>query len=140
MAELKTKENDASVADFLAAIPDEQKRMDSIRLCKIFEEISGEPAKMWGSSIVGFGNFHYVYPSGREGDWMKTGFSPRKASLTLYFMDGFNNHTKLLDKIGKYTTSKSCLYIKKLSDIDEKTLRQMIKDSIKNVETNKIQY
>jgi hypothetical protein len=134
MAELKTKLNDGSVKDFLNAVEDEQKRKDSFKLLKMIEEISGEPAKMWGPTIVGFGTYHYVYASGREGDWMLTGFSPRKASLTLYLMAGFEQLEIELTNLGKHKVGKGCLYVKNLSDIDEKVLRGMIKKSIKIIQ------
>ena len=130
MAELKTKLNDNSVEDFLNTVEDEQKRKDSFGLLKMMEEISGEPAKMWGKDIVGFGSYHYVYASGREGDWMLSGFSPRKASITLYLMAGFDQLGDELSSLGKHKVGKGCLYVKSLSDIDEKVLRKMIKKSI----------
>lgn len=130
MAELKTKLNDKSVEDFLNTVEDEQKRKDSFELLKIMQEISGEPAKMWGSAIVGFGSYHYVYASGREGDWMLSGFSPRKASITLYLMAGFDQLGDELASLGKHKVGKGCLYVKSLSDIDEKVLRKMIEKSI----------
>ena len=130
MAELKTKLNDSSVKDFLNVIEDEQKRTDSFELLKMMEEISGEPAKMWGTNIVGFGAYHYVYASGREGDWMLSGFSPRKASISVYLMAGFEQLSDELASLGKHKVGKGCLYIKSLGDIDEKHLRKMIKKSI----------
>ena len=129
MAELKTKLNDDSVEDFLNAVEDEQKRNDSYQLVKMMEEITGEPAKMWGDAIVGFGSYHYVYASGREGDWLLTGFSPRKANLSVYLMAGFDQFGNELNALGKHKSSKGCLYVKRLSDIDEKVLRKMIKKS-----------
>lgn len=130
MAELKTKLNDGSVEDFINAVEEKQKREDSFALLKMMEDISGEPAKMWGDAIVGFGTYHYVYASGREGDWMLTGFSPRKANISLYLMAGFDQLGDELSMLGKHKSSKGCLYVKKLSDIDEKVLRKMIKKSI----------
>ncbi len=130
MAELKTKENDASVKGFLDDVEDEQKRTDSYTLLKMMEKLSGEPAKMWGGAIVGFGSYHYIYSSGREGDWMLTGFSPRKANISIYLMAGFDQLGDELAILGKHKSSKGCLYVKKLSDIDEKVLRGMIKKSI----------
>jgi hypothetical protein len=129
MAELKTKLNDGSVEDFLNTVEDEQKRKDSFALLKMMGEISGEPAKMWGKDIVGFGTYHYVYASRREGDWMLSGFSPRKASISLYLMAGFDQLGDELTALGKHKSSKGCLYVKRLSDIDEKVLRKMIKKS-----------
>lgn len=130
MADLKTKINDSSVTEFLNAVADEQKRMDSFRILKIMEETTGEKGKMWGSSIVGFGTYHFVYDSGREGDWMLAGFSPRKQALTIYMMAGNARFEDELKNLGKHTVGKSCLYIKRLSDIDESVLRKMIKASV----------
>ncbi len=133
MAELKTKVNDASVEDFLNKA-DENKRADAFTLLKIFEEITGEKAKMWGSSIVGFGQYHYKSErSAQEGDWPLTGFSPRKAALTLYLMHGFEGNADLLEKLGKHKTSKGCLYINKLADVDESILRKLIEKSFLKV-------
>ena len=131
MAELKTKVNDGSVQDFINAIEDEQKRVDSLRLLKIMEDITGEPSKMWGSSIVGFGTYRYKYASGREGDWMLTGFSPRKTSISIYIMSGFDKMVGELATLGKHKIGKGCLYIKRLDDIDEKVIISMIKKSVR---------
>jgi len=131
MAELKTKVNDASVTAFLNKIEDEEKRKDSFEILKIMTQVTKEEPKMWGSSIVGFGSYHYKGASGREGDWLLTGFSPRKQNLTLYLMGGFNTHTDLLKKLGKHKTSVGCLYIKKLEDVDVKVLKELIKKSMK---------
>lgn len=129
MAELKTKVNEASVEDFLNKA-DENKRADAFVLLKIFEEITGEKAKMWGTAIVGFGMYHYKSErSAQEGDWPLTGFSPRKAALTLYIMLGFGGYDDLLSKLGKHKTSKGCLYINKLADVDESVLRKLIEKS-----------
>lgn len=130
MAELKTKLNEASVIDFLNAVEDEQKRNDCYAIKTMMEEITGEPAKMWGGSIVGFGSYHYKYATGREGDWMLTAFSPRKQNLTLYIMSGFNKYDELLSKLGKHKIGKSCLYIKRLSDIDMDVLQELIRASV----------
>jgi hypothetical protein len=126
MAELKTKSNNDSVTDFLNKIEDEQKRKDSFKLLKMMQTISGTKPKMWGTSIIGFGNVHYKYDSGHEGDWFITGFSPRKQSLTLYAIGSFKPHTDLLEKLGKYSTGVGCLYIKKLRDVDTKVLNELI--------------
>ena len=127
--ELKTKLNDANIKDFLATLENEQKKEDSFKILDIFQKITGEEAKMWWSSIIGFGSYHYKYASGQEWDWMRTGFSSRKTALTLYIMPGyqFDEMEELLWKLGKYKTGKSCLYIKKLSDIDLKVLEKIIK-------------
>ena len=132
-AELKTKVNDASVTDFLRSVADEQKRKDSFEILKIMKQITKEEPKMWGSSIVGFGSYHYKYESGREGDSPIMGFSPRKQNLTLYLMRGLNSHADLLKKLGKHKTSVGCLYIKKLSDIDVDVLKELISDSLKAI-------
>jgi len=134
MAELKTKPTNQSVKEFLNEISDEQRRADCFQVAKIMEEITGEKPKMWGPSIVGFGSYHYKYASGREGDWPMTGFSPRKKDLTLYLMMGFTKHGELLEKLGKHSTAKSCLYIKRLSDIHVPALKKLIKISIKDLE------
>ena len=118
MAELKTKPSKESVLDFLNSIPDEKKKKDSFILLEIFKEVTGESPVMWGPSIIGFGTYHYKYTSGREGDWMTTGFSPRKQNLTLYLMCDVKQMDMHLEKIGKYKTGKSCLYINKLEDIN----------------------
>lgn len=126
MAELKTQRNAQSVAAFLEKVLDEQRRVDSFALLKMMKEITGREAEMWGDSIVGFGHVHYKYESGREGDWFAVGFSPRKQNLTLYMMMGFSRFEELLGKLGKHKTGKSCLYIQKLSDINQDVLREMI--------------
>jgi hypothetical protein len=118
MAELKTKKTKASVSAFLKQIDDTQKRKDCKTVAKIMKEATGASPKMWGPSIVGFGDSHYKYESGREGDWFLTGFSPRKQNLTLYIMNGLAKHGTLLKKLGKHKTGKSCLYINRLEDVD----------------------
>lgn len=133
MAELKTKPNDGDVAAFLNAVADNQKRADCFTLLEMMREITGEAPKMWGGSIVGFGSFHYKYESGREGDWFVAGFSPRKQNLTLYIMAGFDRYEELLQKLGKHKTGKSCLYLKKLADVDETVLRELIGGSVAHV-------
>jgi len=138
MAELKTKPTDDDVDAFLASIGDEQKLADSLVLRDLMEEVSGAPAKMWGSSIIGFDTYHYIYKSGREGDWMVAGFSPRKANLTVYIMGGFDAHQDLLAHLGRHTTSKGCLYIKRLSDIDLAVLRELIEKSVKYVKSGQL--
>lgn len=139
---LKTKSNDADVLKFIDSIKDQQKQKDSLKLLDIFSEVTKEKPVMWGKSIIGFGTYHYKYASGQEGDWMRTGFSPRVQNLTLYIMSGFEkvaeskyNPTPLLDKLGKYKTSKSCLYINKLEDIDEKIIRKLIEKSFQNMKS-----
>lgn len=136
MTELKTKVTTASVKDFLDKVEPETKREDSFKLLKIFEEVSGEKAKMWGSAIVGFGVYHYKSErSSQEGDWPRTGFSPRKQNLTLYVMLGLGKDNRpLLDKLGKHKESKGCLYINKLSDVDEGVLKKIIKHNLDEME------
>src|SRR5262245_26286027 len=133
MAEQKTKPTNASVKEFLNQIQDKERREDCFAVAKIMEEITGDKPKMWGPSIVGFGTYHYKYASGREGDWPVTGFSPRKKDLTVYLMMGFTKHTELMQKLGKHSSAKSCLYIKRLSDIHVPTLKKLIKISVKDL-------
>jgi len=133
MAELKTKPTEASVKDFLNQIVDKERRDDCFAIAKLMEKATGAKPKMWGPSIVGFGTFHYKYASGREGDWLVTGFSPRKNDLTLYLMMGFEQHRELMQRLGKYKTSKSCLYIKRLDDVHVPTLKKLIERSVKQL-------
>lgn len=128
-AKNKTTENDASVEDFLAAVKDEQKKADCIELKSMMERITSSPAKMWGSSIVGFDQYHYKYDSGREGDFMKVGFSPRAQNVTVYIMPGFERYAELMANLGKHKTGKSCLYIKKLDDVDRDILEELVQGS-----------
>jgi hypothetical protein len=137
MAELKTKRNDASVTDFLNGIKDEEKRADSFEILKLMQQATRQEPKMWGSSIIGFGNTHYIYESGREGDWFIIGFSPRKQNLTLYVMGSFNPHVDLLAKLGRHKTGVGCLYINKLQDVDVKVLKELIKQSVKAAKAQK---
>jgi hypothetical protein len=130
MAELKTKKNEASVTKFLDGVKDEKKRQDSYTILKLMKQITKAEPKMWGTSMVGFGSYHYKYASGREGDWFVTGFSPRKQNLTLYIMSGISKYPDLLKKLGKFKTGKGCLYINKIEDIDIKTLKELIKQSV----------
>ena len=134
MAELKTKKNDASVEDFLNGVENPKRKADSFELLKMMQEITGEEPTMWGSSLVGFGSYDYKYASGREGSWFRTGFSPRKNAMTLYIMSGFSQYDELMAKLGKYTTGKSCLYVKKLEDVDQDVLRELIKQSAEHME------
>ena len=133
MAEPKTKPTKASVTQFLNKIPDVGRREDCFEIAKMMEEITGNKPVMWGPAIVGFGTYHYKYASGREGDWPMTGFSPRKQDLTLYIMIGFDKHADLMSQLGKHRTSKSCLYIKRLSDIHVPTLKKLIKAGLKDL-------
>ena len=133
MAELKTKKTGASVADYLNQIQDEQTRRDCFEIAKIMKQVTRSDGKMWGSSIVGFGSRRLKYASGRELDWMLTGFSPRKANITLYILGGFEKQDALLSKLGKYTTGKGCLYIKKLKDVDTRVLKELISESVQTM-------
>lgn len=129
MYELKTKVNNANVLDFIMRVENQKRREDSIKLLDIFNEVLGEEAKMWGDSIVGYGTYHYKYASGQEGDWMRTGFSPRKNALTLYVVLGLPENDPLLSQLGKYKTGKGCLYINKLEDVNMDVLKKIIKSS-----------
>ena len=136
MAENKTKATKASVSAFINSIEDTGKRADARKVAAMMRKATGKRAKMWGPSIVGFGTYHYKYDSGREGDFMITGFSPRKQALTLYIMAGFREYDSLMKKLGKYKTGKSCLYIKRLSDVDEKVLERLINESVRYMRKN----
>ena len=129
MAENKTQKTDASVDDFLYSVENERKRSDSIALTELMRDVTGEEPAMWGS-IVGFGSYHYVYESGRQGDSPIAGFSPRKQNLTVYIMDGVEKYDALLADLGKHKTGKVCIYINKLDDVDVATLRKIIKKSV----------
>lgn len=130
MADNKTKPTAASVTEFLNSVENDQKRQDSFSVLKLMQEVTGEAPKMWGDSIVGFGQYHYKYASGREGDWFLVGFAPRKQNLTLYIMAGFDNYDTLLSQLGKHKTGKSCLYINKIADVDRTVLKKLIKQSV----------
>jgi len=130
MAQNKTRENNASVGAFLDAVDDPQRRSDARKVAAIMRRVTGERAKMWGSSIVGYGKYHYRYASGREGDWALTGFSPRKQNLAVYIMPGFEPFAGLMDKLGRYKTGRSCLYIRKLADVDPVVLERLIAESV----------
>lgn len=137
MAEMKTQKNTASVTGFLADVP-EQKRKDCEQVLALMKKATGEEPSMWGGSIVGFGSYHYVYDSGREGDWFLCGFSPRKQALSLYIMDGFAKYDDLLarlgkNKTGKLKTGKSCLYVKSLADVDVAVLEKLIEASVRHM-------
>ena len=132
----KTIQTNASVKDFLNTVPDEVKKKDCFSIADIFKKESGFEPKMWGPAIVGFGSCHYKYATGHEGDAPVIGFSPRKAAIVLYLSTGFEGRDELLSKFGKHKTSKACLYIKSLDQIDEKVLREMVRRSVKH--TNSI--
>lgn len=130
MAELKTKANKASVLKFIKSIGDENKQKDSLELLKIFKKVTGQKAVMWGTSIVGFGKYHYESErSNQKGDWPLAGFSPRKQNMTIYFVTGFDKHKDLINKLGKHKTSVGCLYFNKLSDLDVNVLKKLLKNS-----------
>ena len=133
MAELKTRQNDASVTAFLAAIADPGLRADARKIAAMMRAATGSRPRMWGASIVGYGSYHYVYASGREGDWPIVGFSPRKQNISIYIMAGFAGSEKLLSRLGKHKTGKSCLYIKRLDDVDEAVLRKLVDGSIRYI-------
>ena len=133
MSDLKTKANKASVVKFLKSVENEKRQADALVMLDLMQNLTKREAVMWGSSIAGFGSYHYKYASGREGDWLLTGFSPRKAELTVYIMNGFSSYSELMEKLGKYKTSVSCLYIKKLEDIDIKVLKQLIRKSLSDM-------
>jgi hypothetical protein len=130
MAELKTTKNDGSVEDFLATIQDAEKREDARAVMRLMQKVTREKPKMWGNSIVGFGEFHYRYASGREGDWLLTGFSPRAQNLTLYLMAGFANLKDKLKNLGKHQTSSSCLHVKRLADVDLAVLESIVAQGV----------
>ena len=130
MAELKTKPTGASVTAFVAAIDDSEKRKDVSKLAAMMRRATGSRPRLWGSSIVGYGRYHYEYPSGRSGEWLLTGYSPRKQALTVYIMSGFEPFQPLMERLGKYKTGKSCLYIKRLEDVDEDLLEDLIRQSV----------
>jgi hypothetical protein len=130
MAELKTRPTGQDVVAFLKAVPDEKKRRDCFTLLDLMRETAQAEPAMWGDSIVGFGSYHYRYESGRQGDWFLTGFSPRKQNLTLYIMSGFDQYDDLLARLGRHTIGKSCLYIKRLEDIDLPVLEELVRLSV----------
>lgn len=130
MYELKTKENDSSVLEFIEAVDSPIKREDAYKLLDIFTEVTGFPAKMWGPSIIGFGSYHYKYDSGHEGDAPLVGFSPRKAKISLYFATGDTQREELLKKFGKHTSGKACVYVNKVADIDVDVLKELIAQSV----------
>ena len=133
MAEIKTKPTEASVDEFFNSIEDEQVRADSRVIAGIMEQATGEKARMWGAAIVGFGSRKYKYPDGREIDWMVVAFSPRKKNITLYIATNFEGCADLLARFGKYSQGKSCLYIKRLSDVNVPTLKKIVKASVQHV-------
>lgn len=133
MADPKTVPTKASVRKFLDAIESDQRREDCETLLRIMKRVTRANPVMWGPSIVGFGKYHYHYASGREGDWPLTGFSPRKQALTVYIMSGFKRYAGLMKQLGKHTTGSSCLYFKRLDDVDLKVLEELIRESVRHV-------
>lgn len=133
MAEPKTRPTEQDVERFLDSIADERQRQDCRVVAAIMREVTGAEARMWGDSIVGFGSYHYRYASGREGDWPLTGFSPRKQNLTLYLSYGFEQHRELLQRLGRHKVGKACLYLKRLDDVDQAALRELIRRSVEEV-------
>jgi hypothetical protein len=130
MAEVKTKLTEQSIGSFLDKLPDEQRRNDCYAIARLMEKVSSQPAKMWGTAIVGFGKYHYKYDSGREGEICLTGFSPRKANLTLYVLPDFKGKDELLAKLGKHKAKGNCLHINTLADVDTAVLEKIIAGSI----------
>lgn len=130
MAELKTRPNDGDVDAFLASVENERRREDCRAVMELMAAETGEAPTLWGDSIIGFGSYHYVYDSGREGDWFLTGVSPRKQSLAVYIMSGFDRYAELMERLGKHSTGKSCLYIKRLEDVDADVLRELVRRSV----------
>ena len=138
MAELKTKQTTASVTKFLNKVADKTRREDCFAVLDMMRDITKEEPAMWGSSIVGFGRHRYKYASGHEGEWPVAAFSPRKNDLTLYLTPGFEDATDLMERLGKYKTGKSCLYLKKLADVDAKVLKQLIAASVKKMSSKRV--
>lgn len=132
----KTVPTDADVAAFLETVEPEAKRREAQHLNALFLEVTGFAPKMWGPSIIGYGRYHYSYASGREGDYLATGFSPRKAQHSIYIMPGYADFGPILARLGKHSMGKSCLYIKKLADVDEAVLRELIAAGLKNLATH----
>jgi hypothetical protein len=130
MAQLKTQPNDQSVTAFLNRVEDDTKRQDSFTILELMQQVTGSEPVMWGDSIIGFGRYQYKYASGREGQWFLVGFSPRVQNLTLYIMSGFDEYDELLGKLGKHSTGKSCLYVKRLENIDLDVLKELVEKSV----------
>lgn len=133
MAENKTQPTDADVDEFIASVEHPTRRSDAETLLAMMRDVTGEEPVMWGPSIVGFGEYHYAYESGREGDWFLAGFSPRKSNLVVYIMSGFPRHAELMAQLGKHRTGSSCLYINKLADVDLDVLRELVRRSVEHV-------
>ena len=137
MAELKTVKTKESVDKFLRGVQDENRRADCYQILEMMKKATKAEPRMWGTSIIGFGDYHYVYASGREGDWFLAGFSPRKRNITLYIMSGFEKFDDPRKQLGKHSTGKGCLYINELSDVDTKVLQKLITQSVKSVKSKK---
>ena len=130
MSELKTKPTGSSVTAFVNAVEDPGRRSDCREVMRIMRSVTGKRPKMWGTSIIGYGSYHYKYKSGREGEWPAVGLSPRKRNLTIYIMPGFSRYGALMKKLGRYKTGKSCLYVKSLDDIDRRVLRKLVTKAV----------
>lgn len=126
MANKTQRDDDADVTAYLAGVENGTRRDDAQNVCALMQEVTGEEPTMWGAAMIGFGEYHYTYASGRSGEWFKVGLSPRKQQLTIYLMDGFEAYTALLGRLGPHSTGKSCLYIKRLSDVDTDVLRELV--------------
>jgi len=133
MSELKTKPTDRDVTEFLNEIPEEEKRRDCFALADLMQRVTGEKPEMWGESMIGFGRYNYRYASGQTGEWSKTGFAPRKQNITIYIMAYLENFPEIMQRLGKFKTGKSCIYIKRLSDIDISVLEELIRQSLKSL-------
>ena len=133
MSQLKTMENSADVNAFLDAVENPRRRSDARQLLALMRKVTGAPPKMWGPSIVGFGKYHYRYASGREGESLRVGFSPRKQNLVIYIMPGFSDYSEILEQLGKFRTGRSCLYVNKLDDVDLVLLEQLVRESFREM-------
>ena len=135
MSDNKTVPHDGSVTEFLSAVENDRRREDAFALLEIMREETGEEPVLWGPSIVGFGSYHYRYATGREGDFLATGFSPRKQNLVVYLMSGFDGFPELMGRLGRHSTGKSCLYLNRLGDVNEEVLRELIRRSVSHVKS-----
>ena len=133
MSDLKTQLNDGDVVQFLESVENQRRKEDAFEILELMNDVIGEEPKMWGTSIIGYGSYHYKGKSGREGDWFLAGFSPRKQNMSLYIMAGFDEYDDLMSKLGKHKTGKSCLYINKLADVDIDVLKELVAASVKHM-------
>ncbi len=133
MSEMKTRPHEGDVESFLATVADDRRRRECRAVMALMREVTGEEPRMWGPSMIGFGSYHYRYESGREGDWFLTGVSPRKGALTVYIMAGFERYEALTARLGPHSTGRSCLYIKRLDDIDQDVLRELVDRSVRHM-------